>query len=404
MGFWDRLFTKEKKVLKPANGINGNTLVFTQYGDTNYQDETIQACISRIANEMKKLRPRHVHTEGMGYKVNNDKLNYVLQNPNSRQTCADFLEYVTWQLYLNYNAFIVPYYDAKGQLVALYPLPQGSYNIITGDDGKDYLQCQYNGVRTDMLFVYENIIHLRLKYSVNEVMGGNAQGQPDNAQLLQLGKLNAKMVQSVAKNVAGSVKGYFTPKAHIDLDTLTESRARLEELWQSDSSFAILDCGTEYNEIKNTTANVDAETLKFLDEKILRYYGVSKAILSGDYTKTQKEAFYQSVLEPLVISWGQAFTKALFSDREKQVGNKVMFFADELDYMTTSEKMDLVRLLGDQGGLYLNEVRQMFGWEPLAEMEGQRLQSLNYVDVKNAGKYQTGEDEKTVDNTDNNNI
>lgn len=404
MGFWDKLFTKQRQTLRPAQGINGGSLIFTQYGDTNYQDETIQACISRIANEVKKLRPRHVYTDGMGYKVNNDRLNYILQNPNSRQTCADFLEYVTWQLYLNYNAFVIPYYDTKGQLVNLYPLPQGNYNIITGDDGEDYLQCQYNGVRADMLFVYKNVIHLRLKYSVNEIMGGNAQGQPDNAQLLQLGKLNAKMLQSVAKNVAGSVKGYFTPKAHIDLDTLTESRARLEELWQSDNAFAILDCGTDYNEIKNSTSNVDADTLKFLDEKILRYYGVSKAILSGDYTKAQKEAFYQSVLEPLVIAWGQAFSKALFTDREKQVGNKIMFFADEMDYMTTSEKMELVRLLGDQGGLYLNEVRQMFGWEPLAEMEGQRLQSLNYVDVKNAGKYQTGEDGKPVDNTDNNNI
>lgn len=380
MAFWDKLFKgNTNKNLRYANGLNGGPLIFTQFGDGNYQDETIQACISRIACEMKKLRPRHVENEGNGYKVKNSRLNYILQNPNTRQSCSDFLEYITWQLYLNYNAFIIPYYDNKGALLALYPLPQGSYTILTDEAGEDYLKCQYNGIRPDMTFKYKNIVHLRLKYSVNEVMGGNKNGQPDNDKLLELEKLNGQLIKNVARNVKGSVKGYFTPKSHIDMDTLKNSKALLEDLWNNDSAFAILDAGTEYKELSHTASNVDADTLKFLDKKILRYYGVSEAILSGDYTKVQKEAFYQSVLEPLVISWGQAFTKALFTDREKQVGNRIMLFADEFDYMTTAEKMELVRLMGDQGGLYLNEVRQMFGMEPLSEMEGVRLQSLNYT-------------------------
>ena len=39
---------------------------------------------------------------------------------------------------------------------------------------------------------------------------------------------------------------------------------------------------------------------KFIDEKILRNYGVSLPILTGDYTKEQYEAFYQKALEPLI--------------------------------------------------------------------------------------------------------
>ena len=233
-----------------------------------------------------------------------------------------------------------------------------------------------------MTFIYKNIIHLRYKYSVNEIMGGNKEGQPDNAQLQSLEKLNAQILTNVAKNVKGAVKGYFTPKTYLDKDALISSKKVLQELWEGDSSFALLDAGTEYKELSQHGTNVDADTLKFLDKKILRYYGVSEAILAGDYNTSQKTAFYQSVLEPLAISWGQAFTKALFTEREKQTGNAVMLFTDELDYMTTSEKMELVRLLGDQGGLYLNEVRRMFGLEPVADMDNKRLQSLNYIDVE----------------------
>lgn len=381
MAFFNR---KNKKELSFKTGLNGGILSFTQWGDFSYRDETIQACISRIAVEMKKLRPRHVRIDSVngGYSVIDDRLNYILKNPNERQTQSDFLEYVTWQLFLNYNAFIVPYYDEKGQLTSLYPLPQGSYSILTDKEGTDYLNCQFNGVHDDMTFIYKNIIHLRYKYSVNEVMGGNKEGQPDNAQLQSLEKLNAQILTNVAKNVKGAVKGYFTPKTYLDKDALISSKKVLQELWEGDSSFALLDAGTEYKELSQHGTNVDADTLKFLDKKILRYYGVSEAILSGDYNTSQKTAFYQSVLEPLAISWGQAFSKALFTEREKQTGNAVMLFTDELDYMTTSEKMELVRLLGDQGGLYLNEVRRMFGLEPVAEMNNKRLQSLNYIDVE----------------------
>lgn len=375
---------KNKKELTFKRGLNGAPFSFTQLGNLNYSDETIQACISRIAVEMKKLRARHVKLDTVngGYKSIDDRINYILKNPNERQTSADFLEYVTWQLFLNYNAFIIPYYDDRGGLISLYPLPQGAYSILTDNNGTDYLKCQFNGLYDDMTFIYKNVIHLRLKYSVNEVMGGNQEGQPDNIQLQQLEKLNAQILVNVAKNVKGSIKGYFTPKTYLDKDSLIASRKALQELWEGDNSFALLDAGTEYKELSQHGANVDAETLKFLDKKILRYYGVSEAILSGDYNTSQKTAFYQSVLEPLAISWGQAFTKALFTEREKQVGNAVMFFTDEFDYMTIAEKMELVRLLGDQGGLYLNEVRRMFGLEPIADMDGRRLQSLNYTEVE----------------------
>ena len=47
---------------------------------------------------------------------------------------------------------------------------------------------------------------------------------------------------------------------------------------------------------------VDAETLKFIDNRILRIFGVSMAILIGDYTKDQYEAFYQKKIRATCYS------------------------------------------------------------------------------------------------------
>ena len=58
-----------------------------------------------------------------------------------------------------------------------------------------------------------------------------------------------------------------------------------------------------------------------------------------------------------------------------------MFYAKELIFMDTSQKLEMIRLLGDSGGLYENEKRVAFGYMPLAELEGVRMMSKNYGTV-----------------------
>lgn len=150
---------------------------------------------------------------------------------------------------------------------------------------------------------------------------------------------------------------------------------------------------------------VDATTLKFIDEKILRNFGVPLPILTGDYTKAQYEAFYQKTLEPLIISIGQAFTMTLFSDREKGFGNKIVFYPHELIFMDTNQKLEMVRMLGDSGALYENEKRVAFGLRPLPELAGVRMMSKNYgtvdsvqnMDNTNPSPDKSGNDEQKPD-------
>ena len=156
---------------------------------------------------------------------------------------------------------------------------------------------------------------------------------------------------------------------------------------KGESGILPMDIKGEYVPIKRDIKLVDDDTLKFIDSKILRQFGVSLPILTGDYTKDQYEAFYQKTLEPLIISISQAFTKALFGN-QKNYGNKIAFYSKELMFMSVSQKLEMVRVLGDSGSLYENEKRVAFGLRPLPELAGVRKQSLNYVDVEIANQYQ----------------
>ena len=130
--------------------------------------------------------------------------------------------------------------------------------------------------------------------------------------------------------------------------------------------------------------------MKFIDEKILRNWGVPLPILTGDYTKAQYEAFYQKTLEPLIISISQAFTKKLFTDREKSFGNKIKLYPKDLIFMTVEQTLEMVNMLSNTGSIYENEKRVAFGLRPLPELEGKRYMSLNWVDVDIANQYQVG--------------
>ena len=240
---------------------------------------------------------------------------------------------------------------------------------------------------------YDDVIHLRYNYSVNEYMGGDYMGQPNNAALLGTLQLNYDLLQGVAKAMKASyaINGIVKYNTLIDDGTVEKNLKLLEQKLQNNESGILpLDLKADFTPLERKTAIVDENTLKFVDEKILRNWGVPLAILTGDYTKEQYEAFYQKTLEPLAIAYSQAFTKKLFTERERAFGNRIEFYPKELIFMTVTQTLEMINILSPTGALFENEKRVALGLRPLPELEGKRYMSLNWIDAENAAQYQTG--------------
>ena len=163
-----------------------------------------------------------------------------------------------------------------------------------------------------------------------------------------------------------------------------------EKLRNNESGFLPLDLKADFTPLEKKIALVDEPTLKFIDEKILRNWGIPLDILTGDYSKETYESFFQKTLEPLVKSYSQAFSKKLFTRRERSFGNKVEFYPEDLIFMSIDQKIRMVELLSPTGALFENQKRAIFGMPPIPELDGQRLMSLNWIDAKNAEMYQVG--------------
>lgn len=399
MSWVDGILRKISKSTSWARMLNGYSPIFSQFGDDIYASDVVQQSIKCIVDEMKKLNPTHIRESGNDPVPIAGNIQTLLDNPNPFMTKSDFLEKITWMLLLHYNAFVIPVYDTwrddngleRRNYKALYPVEPSVVSFIEDVNGTLYIELRFanNYVTT---LPYSDVIHLKYNYSVNQFMGGNERGEPNHKALLKTLDINHNLLNGVSSAMKSSFAINGVVKFNTMLDggktevALKELEAKLKN---SESGFLPLDLKSEFIPIKKETKMVDADTLKFIDEKILRNWGVPLNILTGNYTKAEYESFYQKTLEPLIIAWSEEFSRVMLTPRQRSFGNKVVFYPKNLIFMSTEQTIEMVRLMGDRGSIFENEARVAFGLRPLPELEGVRMQSLNYVDVAYAREYQT---------------
>lgn len=402
MEWFDKLFKRPPKTAKFAPTMDGFTPIFSQFGTNIYASDVVQQAIKCIVDEMKKLNPTHVRYKSSDpVPVRNSTVQEVLNEPNKLMTTSEFLEKVTWLLMLNYNAFIIPTYytwvdeesgATKRYYENLFPINPTQVDFIEDAAGRLFVSFMFwNGYKTTI--AYDDVIHIKYNYSVNQYMGGNIFGQPDHEALLSTLELNDTLLKGVAKAMKASyaVNGIVKYNTLMDEGKTQQALKELEQkLLNNESGFLPLDMKSEFTPLEHKSQIVDEATLKFIDEKILRNFGVPLAILTGDFSTEQYNSFYQKTLESLIKSYSQAFTKKLFTSREKAFGNRIELYPKELIFLSVSQTLEMINMLSPTGGMFENEKRVALGLRPLPELEGKRYMSLNWIDANNAEQYQVG--------------
>lgn len=382
-----------------AQMLNGYLPIFSQFGDNIYASDVVQSCIDVIATECSKLRPKHIRTDPNDVQtVVKSSVNRLFKfSPNELMTTRDFIEKIIWLLFMNYNAFVYPMYKVivnkdgskRREYTGFFPLNPTQVDFLQDQSGKLFVKLTFN-TGENYTLPYADVIHLRKKFSVNEVMGGGANGQPDNAAILKVLDINDSVLQGLEKSVKSSlsIRGIIKINTMLDDEKQQAERQRFETaVKNSETGILPMDLKGEYQDIKVDPKLVDKDTLDFLDNKILKYYGVSVPVLTGDFTDEQYQAFYERSLESLIISLGQAFSKTIFTKRELDQGNEIVFYQRDVMYLSTKSKLALIKTAGEQGLLSDNQKLKILGYGPVKG--GERItQSLNYINREIIDEYQ----------------
>lgn len=378
MGLFD-IFKKKPKQINHvyAPTMSGYTPILSDFGNDIYASDIIIQAIRCKSNEFKKLKPKHIRTiNGKQEVINDSSIAKCLRRPNEYMTQSDFFEKITILLELNKNVFIYPtYYITNGgekYYTGLYPLKPTNVEYLTNDKGVLFIHFTFgNGYQITL--PSSEIIHWRKDYGVDDYFGGDITRQGDR-QLLRLLKSYDSLTQSIARalNCAMQINGIVKYNSYLDDEATTKKQEEFNtKLLNNESGILFTDLKTEYVNIPRDIKLVDKDTLEFFYNVILRYTGVSLAILNGDYTKSQKEAFYEHALEGDIKSLGEAMSKVLFTEREESFGNSIILYPNSIVFMSMENKLTALQIGLPAGIFKKDEARELLGYPPLPNGQGE---------------------------------
>lgn len=379
----------QKREVTQLQVLSGYAPVFTPWENRPYEADAVRAAVDAIARNAAKLRAKHVRRTQGEVVVVEDRIERLLsQRPNQKMSAYDFLYKLTTTLMIDNNAFAYPVWDGVN-LIAVWPINPVFAEFVEDQSKAIFLRFYFSD-GGNVVLPYDQVIHLRRHFYNNDALG--EPNTPINAALKAVHTTNEGLAQAI--KTSASLRGILKYQGLLQEKDIKMNRDRFVTEYmtmQNSGGVAALDGKAEYIELKNQAVTVNAAQMKELRDSVFRYFGVSEAIIKGDYTEDQWDAFYESTLEPLAVQMSLEFTTKLFSERERGFGNEILFEANRLQYASTKTKIVMVEKMIPMGLLTINEAREIFN---LAPVDGgdKRLVSLNYVDAEKQNLYQLGEE------------
>ena len=397
------IFNRKKKTQESITGfklVHNIEMPLIPFGDNIMKSDVVMICVDRVASQCAKLKGRYIKVDDKGIQTEKTgDISFILKHqPNEYMTPYQFIYKVVSLLLLNNNAFVYPIYDRFTlKLKGLYPLNPITVEPVEYRDGSHTYKFYFQD-GTVYEIPLENVIHLKRFFTKNDFFGGdNASGEHDA--LLKTVSINDALVQGVE----AAMKSSFKIKGLLKINGMlkeSDKEKQLEEFTravrkssESDNSIIPMDSKADYTPLVSDPKLVDEPTLKFIQSKILDYFGVSEAVFNNDYDENEFNSFYESTIEPLAIQLSEAFSLGLLTNNQLERGEEIIFFSERLQYASWNTKVQAIEKLMGLGIMSLNESRNLLGLEPI-EGGDKRLQSLNYVDASKANQYQVGQEEE----------
>jgi hypothetical protein len=150
---------------------------------------------------------------------------------------------------------------------------------------------------------------------------------------------------------------------------------------------------TNIQQLKQDGYKVEAEQMRLIETSVENYFGVSEKVIRNEATGDELDAFFNGAIEPFAIKMSDGLTKMVFTERERNGGNRILFTANRLQYMNITAKISMAQQLGDRGVLTIDEIRELFNYAPLPDGAGAYTPIRGeYKNVKDGDKGDEGDE------------
>ena len=384
MGLIDRLFGRPRATATSDSRfetITAYSPVFTSWGGRIYESELVRAAVDARARHVAKLQYRMTGTA-------RPKLYTATKTePNPWYTWPQFLERCSNIYDIQNNLFIVPVLDKTGEVTGFFPVLPSSCEVVN-HGGAPYLKYSFmNGQKRSMELSRCAVI---TKHQLNDDFFGEKNTALDPTMQL-VNMVNQGIMEGVKNGATFRFMAQLTGKA-FDED-LRKERERFDKNNFQSGGGGLLLFGnqmTNIQQLKQDGYKIEAEQMRLIQTSVENYFGVPESVIRNEATGDVLDGFFNGSIEPFAIKLSTALTRMVFTERERNNGNEILFTANRLQYMNISAKISMAQQLGDRGVLTIDEIRELFNYAPLPDGAGQ------YTPIR--GEYKNVQDKEDEDN------
>ena len=374
MGLLDAIFRPDKyKAEKDAITKARDTFTtltayrprFTTWGGAIYESDLVRAAIDARARHISKLK---VETYGAAQPSLQSRLRL---GPNQWQTWSQFLYRVSTILDIHTTAIIVPVLDENMQRVGVFPVLPDRCEVVEFQ-GEPWLRYKFAHGQTAATPMRDCAVLTKFQHR-SDFFGDGNHALDDTMKLVHVQNegITEAVKNSATYRFMAQVSN-FTMADDLANERKRFSRENLSAEAGSDNGLLLFP--STYKDIKQIDSKpytVDAAQMELIRTNVAEYFGVNEKVMQNSATADELDAFFNGAIEPFAIQFSEAMTRALFTDRERVQGSHLIANANRLQYMSTSQKVQMAKELGDRGAILIDEIRELFNYTPLPDGAGQ---------------------------------
>jgi len=381
MGLMEKLFGRrvsEPVALKQAKTfqlLDGYIPAFHTWNGSIFESDLIRAALDAHGRHAGKLKPE---MEGSAKPNLRSRLAIM---PNEFQTWPQFLYREAVILYARNTAFIVPTRGEYGEPNGIIGIVPQQWELVEYN-GTPYVRFTLENNKRMAVELWQVGILTRYQYK-SELFGESNDAMKP---VLDLIEMQRQGIQEGIKNGASYRFSAQSDNWATDEDLAAEmdrfNRFTFGNKKNGGGLLLFPNTYTNVNQLKQESYKVDADQQALIKQNVFDYFAVNEDVIQNKTFGDAWLAFYEGAVEWFAIQLSEVLTKMLFSERERQFGNRIWFTSNRLQYMSNADKLNAISTFADRGLMTRNELREIMNLSPLPEEIGNQIPARGeYYDV-----------------------
>lgn len=378
MGLLEKIFpsrARNEAVSGYFKALTAYSPVFTSRPGGLYEADRTRSAIHAFASHASKLKPE---VTGSARATLAKRLEF---QPNPWMDTTKFLYRVATILECTTSAFIVPITDASGRVVeGFYPILPTRSEIV---EYQGQLWLVYNFASGQKAAVEFDRVGIVTKFQFKDDFFGDGNGALSTT--LDLIDVQRQGLESAVKSSA-AIRFLARLGQTIRPDDMVKERERFTKdnlSMENDSGVMMVDAKyADIQQLQHKPYLIDADQMKLIDENVYSYFGCNQAILQNSYDEDGWNAYYEGKIEVFALQLSLVMSNMVFTERERALGNAIMFSSNRLQYASNSTKISVVTQLVDRGLMTDHDACDVFNL-PRPEGDPRRVIRGEYIDVEN---------------------